>query len=61
MSTQGAQGVGLPEGHGELGAMGEPSFALGGVFDCGTHEEDGPETWEALTSPRNSTGHAESR
>ncbi len=29
--------------------MGEPRTAPGGVFDCGTHEEDGPETWEALT------------
>ncbi len=24
----------------------------GGVFDHGTHEEDGPVTWEALASPR---------
>src|SRR5690348_18172444 len=24
----------------------------GGVFDHGTHEEDGPVTWEALVSPR---------
>src|SRR5438876_6653545 len=24
----------------------------GGVFDHGTHEEDGPGTWEALASPR---------
>jgi len=24
----------------------------GGVFDQGTHEEDGPVTWEALASPR---------
>ena len=24
----------------------------GGVFDHGTHEEDGPATWEALASPR---------
>jgi hypothetical protein len=24
----------------------------GGVFDHGTHAEDGPVTWEALASPR---------
>ncbi len=24
----------------------------GGVFDHGTHDEDGPVTWEALASPR---------
>lgn len=57
----GAQGVGLPEGRGGLGAMGEPSTAPGGVFDYGTHEEDGPATWEILTSPREEAGYAESR
>ena len=41
--------------------MGEQRPAPGGVFDHGTLEEDGPETWEALISPRETTGDAESR
>ena len=32
--------------------MGEERSVSGGVFDQGTHEEDGPGTWEALASPR---------
>src|SRR4029453_14117314 len=32
--------------------MGEERNVSGGVFDHGTHEEDGPVTWEALASPR---------
>src|SRR4029450_10613764 len=32
--------------------MGEERHVSGGVFDHGTHEEDGPGTWEALASPR---------
>ena len=28
--------------------MGEERHVSGGVFDHGTHEEDGPGTWEAL-------------
>src|SRR5919204_2464719 len=32
--------------------MGEERDVSGGVFDHGTHEEDGPGTWEALASPR---------
>ena len=32
--------------------MGEEGMVSGGVFDHGTHEEDGPVTWEALASPR---------
>ncbi len=32
--------------------MGEEGIVSGGVFDHGTHEEDGPGTWEALVSPR---------
>ena len=31
-------------------------FAPSGVYDYGTLEEDGPETWEALTSPCETTG-----
>ena len=52
----GAQGFMQPEGHGGRCAMGEQWTAPGGVFDHGTLEEDGPETWEALTSPREETG-----
>lgn len=52
ISIPGAQGIGLPEGDGGLCAMGEQGAAPGGVFDHGTLEEDSPETWEALTSPR---------
>ena len=50
-----------PEGHGGRSAMGEQRTAPGGVFDHGTLEEDGPETWEALISPRETAGDAESR
>jgi hypothetical protein len=32
--------------------LGEEGVVSGGVFDHGTHEEDGPVTWEALASPR---------
>ena len=32
--------------------VGEERPVSGGVFDHGTHEEDGPVTWEALASPR---------
>ena len=32
--------------------LGEEGRVSGGVFDHGTHEEDGPGTWEALASPR---------
>ena len=32
--------------------VGEERGVSGGVFDHGTHEEDGPVTWEALASPR---------
>ena len=32
--------------------LGEEGMVSGGVFDHGTHEEDGPVTWEALASPR---------
>src|SRR6266436_7259336 len=35
-----------------LRQMGEERHVSGGVFDQGTHEEDGPGTWEALASPR---------
>jgi len=41
--------------------MGEGRSAPGGIFDHGTQEEDGPGTWEALVSPREYTGVAESR
>jgi hypothetical protein len=39
----------------------EAEFGLGGVLGHGTHEEDGPVTWEALISPRSSLGEAERR
>ena len=52
----GAQGFMQPEGHGDLCVMGEQGFAPSGVYDCGTLEEDGPETWEALVSPCESSG-----
>jgi hypothetical protein len=41
--------------------MGEEGAAPGGVFDHGTHEEDGPETWEAHALPRKKTGATEIR
>ena len=47
----GAQGFMQPEGHGGLCAMGKQGSAPSGVYDYGTLEEDGPETWEALISP----------
>ena len=36
-------------------------FAPSGVYDYGTLEEDGPETWETLIAPRETTGLAENR
>ena len=57
----GAEGFELPEGNSNFTAMGEGRSAPGGVFDHGTQEEDGPATWEALVSPREDTGDAESR
>ncbi len=50
-----------PEGHGGLCAMGKQGFAPSGVYDYGTLEEDGPETWEALISPCEAADPAESR
>jgi len=35
-----------------LRESGEEGHVSGGVFDHGTDEEDGPDTWEALASPR---------
>ncbi len=35
---------------------GEAGMVSGGVFDHGTHEEDGLVTWEALASPRRNSG-----
>jgi hypothetical protein len=32
--------------------VGKEGCISGGVYDQGTHEEDGPVTWEALASPR---------
>ncbi len=57
----GAQGFEMPEGNSDLTDMGEGRFAPGGVFDHGTYEEDGPETWETLVSPREEAGDSESR
>ena len=34
-----------PEGHGGPCAMGEQGSAPSGVYDYGTLEEDGPDTW----------------
>ncbi len=51
----------MPEGNSDLTDMGEGRFAPGGVFDHGTYEEDGPETWEALVFPREKAGDSESR
>jgi hypothetical protein len=41
--------------------MGEAGIVSGEVFDHGTHEEDGPATWEALVPPRRNPEYAESR
>ena len=57
----GAQGFVQPEGHGGRCAMGEQRHAPSGVYDYGTLEEDGPETWETLIAPRETTGLAEDR
>ena len=40
-----------PEGHGGPCAMGELGSAPSGVYDYGTLEEDGPDTWETLIAP----------
>ena len=41
-----------PEGHGGPCAMGEQGSApKSGVYDYGTLEEDGPDTWETLIAP----------
>ena len=49
-----AEGPVLPEGNNNplREFLGEEGVVSGGVFDHGTHEEDGPVTWEALASPR---------
>jgi len=49
-----AEGPVFPEGnnHPRREFLGEEGMVSGGVFDHGTHEEDGPVTWEALASPR---------
>ena len=48
-----AQGSVFPEGDDDLSVdHGRGGAVSGGVFDHGTHEEDGPGTWEALASPR---------
>ncbi len=47
-----AEGVALSEGDIGITVTGDGDVGLGGVFDHGTHEEDGPGTWEALVSPR---------
>ena len=40
-----------PEGHGGPCAMGEQGSAPSGVYDYGTLEEDGPDSWETLIAP----------
>ena len=60
----GAQGVESPEGKSGLRERcnaGEGRLAPGGVFDHGTHEEDGPGTWEALVAPWENSGATETR
>ena len=48
-----AQGAELLEGSNDLSVRwARRGYVSGGVFDHGTHEEDGPVTWEALASPR---------
>ena len=48
-----AQDAELPEGDDDLSAStGEEGIGSGGVFDHGTHEDEGPGAWEALVSPR---------
>ena len=48
-----AQGSVSPEGDDDISvSMGEEGTVSGGVFDHGTHEEDGPVTREVLASPR---------
>jgi hypothetical protein len=49
-----AEGPVFPEGNNQPRRefLGEEGMVSGGVFDHGTHEEDGPVTWEALASPR---------
>src|SRR5262249_35689070 len=50
-----AEGPILPEGNNtplHTCLLVEERGVSGGVFDHGTYEEDGPVTWEALTSPR---------
>ena len=52
----GAQGFGNPEGNSDYTENGRGVVAPGGVVDHGTHEEDGPGTWETLVSPRDRAG-----
>jgi hypothetical protein len=51
-----AEGPELPEGNNNPlhRWLGEEGGVSGGVLDHGTYEEDGPVTWEALASPRQS-------
>jgi hypothetical protein len=54
----------MPEGKSGLRERcnaGEGRLAPGGVFDHGTHEEDGPGTWEALVVPWEDSGGTETR
>ena len=52
----GAQGFGSPESNSDSTAMGEVECAPDGVFDHGTHEEDGPGPWDCLEPPRTKSG-----
>ena len=57
-----AEGVIELEGNtGDCGSGCEAGTGLGGVKGHGTHEEDGPVTWETLRSPQLSLGDAERR
>ena len=55
------RGLEYIEGNNDLCVSGQGGGISGGVFDQGTHEEDGLVTWEALASPRQNPGFAESR
>ena len=56
-----AEGVGMPEGHGDGPENGQGFGTAGGVVEHGTREEDGPGTWETRVSLRADTGAMETR
>src|SRR5580658_1865730 len=56
LTIPGAQGLGLPEGHGDWTGNGRGTAATGGVKEQGTAEGDDPGTWEAPDSPQKQPG-----